>query len=118
MMHATTVVEYEEWACWFQLPLSIAVVGQVFFVYYYLGAGRPQGLSINARLTAGAVLGRQFVQTSMKVTRPRSRHRHRGQRLGRRSRSRRVRCRTTSGGAVADTPALTADPLSRSGLAR
>lgn len=40
MMHATTVFEYDEWAHWFQVPLYIAVVSQVLFVYYYLGTGR------------------------------------------------------------------------------
>jgi signal transduction histidine kinase len=40
MMHATTVVEFDEWSRWFQLPLYIAVVGQGLFVYHYLGTGR------------------------------------------------------------------------------
>jgi signal transduction histidine kinase len=60
MMHATTVVEYDEWARWFQLLLFIAIVGQVLFVYYYLGTGRLW-LMWTAVLSRLAVLGAAFL---------------------------------------------------------
>lgn len=50
LMHATTVLEYDEWARWLQLPLFVAIVGQVMFVYFYLGTGRLW-------LASAAVLG-------------------------------------------------------------
>jgi len=40
MMHAATVAEYGEWARACYLPLFFALVGQMVFVYQFLGRGR------------------------------------------------------------------------------
>ncbi|HEY1492333.1 MAG TPA: ATP-binding protein, partial [Steroidobacteraceae bacterium] len=40
MMHAASPAEYERWAYWYQLPLTIGITAQVLFVRQYLGSGR------------------------------------------------------------------------------
>jgi signal transduction histidine kinase len=41
MMHAATVTEYSEWARLIYLPVFFAFVGQLLFVHFFLGTGRP-----------------------------------------------------------------------------
>jgi signal transduction histidine kinase len=41
MMHAVDAEEFGEWARWYHLPLFAGTVGQLLFVRYYLGTGRP-----------------------------------------------------------------------------
>ena len=40
LMHSATPAEYGEWLRWYHIPMFLAAMGQLFFVYYYLEAGR------------------------------------------------------------------------------
>jgi len=40
MMHSTTTATYAEWLRWYHVSIFFAVLGQVVFVYYYLGTAR------------------------------------------------------------------------------
>ena len=40
MMHASSAAQYGAWLRWYHLPMFFVLIGQVLFVYYYLGRGR------------------------------------------------------------------------------
>lgn len=41
MMRSVTPADYGLWLRWYHLPVFLAWIGQLFFVHYYLGTGRP-----------------------------------------------------------------------------
>lgn len=57
MMHAANTVEYGEWARLAYLPVSVVLVGQMLFVYFFLGTGRRSLLWAIVALRTALLIG-------------------------------------------------------------
>ena len=68
MMHAVSPVEYGEWVRLAYLPVSVVLIGQMLFVYFFLGTGRRDLLWTIIALRL-AVLAGNFLTTPTLVWR-------------------------------------------------
>ena len=68
MMHAVSPVEYGEWVRLAYLPVSVVLIGQMLFVYFFLGTGRLDLLWTIIALRL-AVLAGNFLSTPTLVWR-------------------------------------------------
>jgi signal transduction histidine kinase len=57
MMHAASAIQYGEWARLAYLPVSVVLIGQMLFVYFFLGTGRRGLMWTIVALRAAVLVG-------------------------------------------------------------